>query len=217
MRLVALAVYAVLAAAPTAWAQSLELPRLFIGGGASLATNDSEHRMRLGDQTMPAVFAVEAAARIAPRIAIGAEFMQPADSEGVTQGQGFQSFGEQRERAIIGTLRARLAGSGPVALDAVGGAGVLFQHHELRLSPCFSGCEVLVVETMTNRAPAFLAGADVPVRLGGHFGIAATGRIYFLNRGEHVTVDPRTELIPWQFEWQSSQRFALGITARAVW
>ena len=215
MRLIA-CVCAVLAAAPTASAQSAELPRAFIGGGVSFATGDAEDRMGLFDETPPWVAVIEGGVRLAPRVGIGAEVVQPADLEAVTRGQSFQSWGEQRERAVIGTARVRLAGNDRIALDAAGGAGVLFQHHELQFFPCFTGCEAASTETMTSNAPAFLIGGDVPIQLARHFVVAATGRVYFFNRGNHVTEDPRDPL-PWQFEWRSSQRFALGVTARAVW
>jgi len=216
MRLIACVLYAVLAVAPTALAQPAELPRAFIGGGLSFATDDSEDRMRLFDETPPWVAVIEGGFRIAPRVGIGVEFVQPADLEVTTSGQSFQSSGEQEELALLGTVRVRLAGNHRIAFDAAGGAGVLFQHHEREFFPCFTGCEASVTETMTNQAPAFLIGGDVPIQLARHFAIAATGRVYFFNRGEHVTEDPR-DPVPFQFEWRSSQRFAVGVTARAIW
>lgn len=41
------------------------------------------------------------------------------------------------------------------------------------------------------------------------------GLLYLLHRGEHLTQLP--VLVPWQYEWESSTRVAIGVTGRLVW
>lgn len=172
--------------------------------------------MRLGGDARPWIYAGEVSARVAPRVAIGAEAIDLGTATGETSGITFHSTGEQRERALVGLLRVRLIGRARVALDLVGGGGVLFQRHLAETEPCFSRCPALHMTEVTNRAPAFLVGADVPIQVGRHFSIAAIGRYYSLKRGEHTATDPR-EPIPWQFEYESSSRIAVGASARVTW
>ena len=115
----------------------------------------------------------------------------------------------------MGLVRVRAFGFDRWSLDVVGGGGLLFQHHELRFAPCFSGCDDTTREALDRRAPALAFDADVPVRLGRHFGVSALARYYALRRGEHVTELP--VLIPWQYEWKSSTRLAIGISGRVGW
>jgi len=67
---------------------------------------------------------------------------------------------------------------------------------------------------LDRRAPALSLGADVPVRLGPHVGVSGLVRLYALRRGDQTTALPE---VPWQFEFKSSTRFAVGITGRARW
>lgn len=195
-----------------------EQPRIMIGGGISVATNDMAHRMQMpgsGDAG-PQIFTIEGSARIARRVAIGAEFMRPAPAEAVTQARNSNTLGQQHEQALFATLRFRPAGRERVAIDLVAGAGVLFQHHEVQFAPCFAGCAVVSTGTLTNRAPAQVIGADVPIRLEPHFVVAFTGRWHFLHRGDHSLLSqPRVS--QWPFEWRSSSRHGIGVSLRAVW
>lgn len=215
MRLSA-ALLAALALPSLASAQSADLPRVFAGGGIVLASTDGASRMRLYDEDPLGIWLVEGGVRVARRLGVGAELVRPGVARASTRGISFQSFGEQREFAVLGMVRGRLAGAGRLGLDLTGGAGVLFQRHESSFLPCAVGCTMSRDEVMTNRASAFAFGADVPFRLARHFEIAAVGRYYFLNRGDHLPSDPR-DLLPWQFEWRSSSRFGVGVTGRAAW
>lgn len=205
---------ALLSCATVAAAQD-EVPRGFIGGGVVRASRDASSRMRLFDADPFHVWLLEGGVRVASRVSLGAEFVQPGAARAVTRGITFQSFGEQHERAVLGMARVRLAANDVAALEAVIGAGIMFQRHELRNSSCVM-CDVTRTETMTNRARAYAVGADVPVRVTDHFSIGVLTRLYFLNRGDHTGSGPPDEP-PWQFTWRSSRRFGVGATARATW
>ena len=216
MRIFATIVLAVIASAPTAFAQSLALPRGLVGVSATFASTDASSRMRLGSDARPWIYSAEVSARIASRVAIGAEAIDFGIATGETRGISFRSTGEQRERAIVGLLRARAGGGSRVALDLVGGAGVLFQRHLAETAPCVGGCAAVLTTELTNRAPAFVVGAELPIQAGRNFPIAAIGRYYFLRRGDHTATSP-TDPVPWQFEYQSSNRLGVGVSARVTW
>ena len=191
------------------------LARVFVGAGIGPATDDNASRMRIADDGSSLLWFVEGGARLSSRLGVGAEFTQAAEVTGATSGRSFNSSGRQRERTIIGLLRARAAASETVAIDLVGGGGVLFQHHELRFAPCFSGCADSRRESIDRRAPAFVLGADVPFRLGRHIGLSAVTRFYWLRREQRIS--DTTTLVPWQYETTSSTRLAIGVSARATW
>jgi hypothetical protein len=171
--------------------------------------------MRLGQDTSPWVVAGEVSARIAPRVAIGAELTDLGTATGETRGITFDSKGEQRERAIAGLLRVRTAASDRVALDLIGGAGALFQRHTAIEASCL-GCPTALTAKDADRASVLVAGADVPVRLGDHFSMAGVARYYVMRRGDNTPEDPRTP-IRWQFEHESSGRLSVGGSARVTW
>jgi hypothetical protein len=191
------------------------LNRAFAGGGVGRGTDDHASRMRLANEGSSMLWFIEGGTRLTSRIGLGAEFTQTPVLTAATSGRSFNESGRQRERMAIGLLRARAAASERVAIDVVGGAGVLVQHHELRSAPCFSGCADARRESIDDRAPAFVLGADVPFRLGRHIGLSAITRYYALRRAERVS-DTAT-LIPWQYETKPSARLAIGVSARASW
>jgi hypothetical protein len=198
------------------YAQSIadaRLPRAFVGAGIGTATSDADSRMRLNDGSA-LVWLLEGGARVSSRFGIGVELFQPSLLTGSTSGISFTSAGRQIERALVGLVRARVGASDRLAVDLVGGGGVLFQHHELRNGPC-SGCAVTFQSDFDQRAPAFVVGVDVPVRAGRHFEVDPLVRYYALQRGDHTTELPT--LVPWQFEFKSSARLAFGINGRARW
>jgi len=216
MRILATVVLAVIASAPQAFAQSSELPRGLIGAFVMLSDGDPESRMRLGGEARPWVLAGELGVRLAPRFGIGAEAIDLGIATGETRGASFHSTGEQRERAVVGLMRVRVTGRERIAFDLVGGAGALFQRHTAETAPCFSGCAVSSPTAYSHRAPVLVAGADMPIRFGRRFSIAAIGRYYGLRRGDNTPDDPR-QPIPWQFEHHSSARFGVGGSARVTW
>jgi hypothetical protein len=174
--------------------------------------------MRLFEEGLAAVWLIEGGAAVSKRVAIGAEFSQPSAATAFTTvGVGrAQISGRQEERVLLATVRGRLAGTTRLALDAVGGAGILFQHHESgSCTPAQTRCEDTSGPSLDERAAAFAVGVDIPVKLARHFEIAADVRAYFLRRGEHTS---ETDInLSWQFEWQSSSRAAVAVTGRAVW
>ena len=191
------------------------LPRAFVGAGLGPATDDNASRMRLADAGSSMLWFVEGGAGLSSRLGLGAEFVQTRVLTGATAGRSSNESGRQRERMVMGLLRARAAARGEVAIDVVGGGGLLFQHHELRRAPCFSGCADSVRELIDLRAPAFVLGADVPCRLGRHIGLSVVTRYYGLRRAERVSRPAL--LVPWQYETKPSTRLALGVSGRAVW
>ncbi len=188
---------------------------MFFGGGVAPATDDAASRMRLFGDGSSLVWLIESGAAVSSRVGVGVEFTRPTTLDAETSGRSFWASGRQRERILVGLLRARVTGSDRVALDLVGGAGVLLQHHEQRQAPCFSGCADTIAEELDHQAPAFALGADVPLRVTPHVWLNAAIRWYALRRGDHVTGFPAE--IPWQFEWRSSNRFAMGVTGRVGW
>lgn len=216
MRILAALVLVLIGSRAPALAQTSELPRVLIGVNVTAAQSDASERMRLGSDARPWIFSGELSARVAPRVAIGAEAIDFGAATGETSGRTFHSTGEQRERALMGMMRVRAGGNDRVALDAVGGGGVLFQRHIAATEPCFDGCAAAFTTELSARSPAFVAGVDVPIRIASHFSIAALGRYYFLNRGDHTSTDPR-EPVTWQFEYVSSRKLAAGAAARVHW
>lgn len=194
---------------------AVPLPRAFVGAGLAPATSDAGARMRLFSEGSSLVWLIEGGVALSSRVGVGAELAQPTAVSATTSGRSFRASGRQEERVVIGLLRARALAFNRLALDFIGGVGLLFQHHERRFSPCFSGCGDTVRETLDRQAPTFAFGAEVPLRVGRHVWISGLARFYALRRGEHTTQVP--VLIPWQYEWKSSTRFAIGISGRAGW
>lgn len=206
------------AAAQTSGSGSMPLPRVFVGLGAGLSTNDAASRMRLHEDGLAAVWLVEAGAAVSERVGIGIEFSQPSAATAFTTiGAGrAQIAGSQEERVLLAMVRARVAGMNRWALDVVGGAGVLFQHHESGgCEPAQNRCEDTDDRSLDERAPAFAIGLDIPVRVARHLEIAGDVRAYFLRRGEHTSASDIN--LSWQNEWRSSTRAAAAIVGRVVW
>ena len=205
----------VAAALPSAVAAQSELPRFAIGGAVSVASSDADKRMRLFEVKRSPIIMIDANARIVPRVAVGIELTQFDVARAGTSGRSFRATGEQRERALLGVVRGR-AGGNRIAVDLIGGAGILSQHHEAAFTPCFTGCEVASTTELEHRAPVFAFGAEMPIRVAPHIVVAPFGRYYFLRRGNNLPSGP-TDLLPWQFEYRSSQRATVGGLARVVW
>jgi hypothetical protein len=198
---------------------TLPLARVFGGVGVGLISDDASSRMAerfnlRADEPFTRV--VDGGAALSRRFGVGVEYSRVSRVAADTRGSSFESRGEQHERTVIALARFRVASSRPLALDAVGGAGVLVQQHERVEISCFLGCAPRLTETLTRRVPAVMVGADVPVQLAPHFAIATTVRVHLLRRGEAVA-DPGTRPIPWQYELSSSSRVAAGGSARLTW
>ena len=116
------------------------------------------------------------------------------------------------ERLLIGLGRVRVAGSSRWGVDVIGGAGALFQHHESLEAFCGT-CTDFRRAIVDHVAPAFVVGADVPVRVAGPLWLGAVVRYHVLARGSHQTQVP-VLFVPWQDEWKSSRRLAVGLDFR---
>ena len=187
-------------------------PGVFAGAALALTSTDLDARMRLAADTTPGSWFVEAGFPLIGRFGVGLEFGGPSDATGETRGHGFDSRGRQRERFLIGLGRFRVAGSSRWGVDVIGGAGALFQHHESMETVCGSTCTDLT-RVIVHHAPAFVVGADVPVRVAGPVWLGAVVRYQVLARGSHQTQVP-VLLVPWQEEWKSSRRLAVGVDFR---
>ena len=198
-------------------AQSREVPRIFIGAGLYRGTDDLSDRMSRVDFEVRelSVTNFEGGVRIGRRASLGLDFFRPRELTTVMFFRSGQIRGTQREHVWLATARARLAEVHGIAVDAVGGGGAIVQHHEQRVFLCAEIC-VTSTSSMTNRAPAVMAGFDLPVRLAPFLAVAPTFRTYFLDRGEHNRADDGQRL-SWPFQWRSSTRLVAGISGRVFW
>lgn len=206
------------AAAQSGTRESVPLPRVFVGAGAGPLTNDAASRMRLYEDGLARVWLVEAGAAVTRRLGVGVEYSQPSAATAFTTvGLGrAQIAGRQEERVLLATVRARAIGVNRWALDIMGGAGMLFQHHVSGgCVPAQTRCENTDGLSLDERAPAFAAGLEAPVRVSSHFEVVTSVRMFALRRGEHTSA---TDInLTWQYEWTSSTRAALVVGGRAVW
>jgi hypothetical protein len=187
-------------------------PALFAGAGLTINSRDLDSRMRLASDASRRGWVVEAGFPVKARVGIGVEFGGPSDATGETRGMSFDSRGRQRERLLMGVVRVRAAGTARWNVDVIGGAGALFQHHEASDASCPT-CDEFK-QTMNHVAPAFVAGGDAFVRVRGPVWAGVLVRYHVLTRGSHQSQVP--VLVPWQFEWKSSNRFSVGIAVRLV-
>jgi len=206
------------AAAQSTTPRTVPLPKIFVGIGVGPSTNDAAARMRLYEEGVATMWLVEAGVGATPRIGAGLEYSQPSAATAFTTvGLGRAQFsGRQEERVLLGTLRARVFGVDRWAIDIVGAAGVLFHHHASgSCIPAQIRCEDTDGPSVDERASAFAAGLEFPVRVASHFHIATSARVYALRRGEHSSQSDIN--LTWQNEWRSSTRVALLVVARAAW
>src|SRR5438552_13526197 len=97
-------------------------PGFFAGAALTLTSTDLDARMRLAGDTSHRGWFVEAGFPIRWRLGAGIEFGGPSDAVGGTRGISFQSKGRQRERLLMGVVKARVAGTDRWGLDVIGGA-----------------------------------------------------------------------------------------------
>ncbi len=199
-------------------AASLPLARVFVGAEGGLLSNDAADRIAERLDPRPGSsfgWAFEAGVALSHRFGVGIEFAGVPSLALETAGTSFRSRGEQDERTLIPLARARVASSRTVALDFVGGVGLLIQQLKRIEYACFRGCAPYQEETLTRRVPAVMLGVDVPVQVARHLAVAGVLRAHLLRRGEPTPL--ATGRIPWQHEWASSSRVAVGGTARVTW
>ena len=208
----------VLAEAQTPARDDARLPAGFVGIGAGPSTNDASSRMRLFEDGLAYVWFVEGGAAVSRRFGVGLEYSRPNPATAfTTAGAGRSQFsGRQSEWNLLALARVRVAGTSRIAADVVGGAGMMFQHHQMGVcDPAVPRCENTDGPALDHWAPAFAAGLDVPVSVAPHFTIGAAARVYFLRRSTHVTGDGL--FLPWQHEWRPSVRTAIVLDARLTW
>jgi hypothetical protein len=172
--------------------------------------------MRLYEEGVATLWLVDVSFGLSERISVGAEYSQPSAATASTLTRHAILAGRQEERVLVGLLRARLAGVHRWAVDAVGGGGVLFQNHQSgSCVPSLVRCDDTSGSSVSQRAPVWAVGLDVPIRVAAHVEIVPNVRGYFLRRGEQSSaLDPN---VGWQFEWRSSTRVAAVVTGRVVW
>lgn len=176
------------AAQPTA-AVGAPMPRVFVGAGLGVTTNDAASRMRIHEDQRASMWLVEAGAAVAKRVSLAVEYSQPsAATAATTVGHGTtQHSGRQTERLLLAMIRARAAGSSHVSLDIVGGGGLLFQRHQA--GSCIFAeprCDDTSGESREKRTRAHTVGVDVPVRVARHFDIVSSRtRLFPATWGKH--------------------------------
>ena len=143
---------------------------------------------------------------VTPRVAIGAELFRPPEiTAGVSR--SVQILDEtERETALLATLRVRTFGGRIVAVDALGGGGLLITSRQLSgrlfLPPqneSFSFSESATTST-------FVGGVDITLHAARHWDFAPLVRLYRFNR------DVTGSMID-----HSSNHFIFGFITRATW
>ena len=194
-RVEALAVLACLLLATPVDAQE----RGFLGLTTAVARDDGRQQ---GPTRSPYAWSIEGAFFISDRIALGAELLKPGDLQSLSSLRSRTTETEQRERAVLATVRARIKREEPVAFDAVAGIGGVRQETTFRSTSSFFGAPPSVT-TGTDTASwlALLAGIEVRIRVVEYLHVTPTARAYYFNR-------PDT---------RSSLRPTAGVALRASW
>jgi hypothetical protein len=198
----------------TAGEAQTTLPRGFAGVGLAFGSSDASARMRLFEPSHR-ITTAEIGVALTPRVGLGFEMMRAATMTATTRGRSFEATGRQQETAFLGLVRFRADGRRRVAVDVVGGAGLLRQHHEWDQSSCFSGCAFTRRGEEDTNAVATVAGVDIPVRLGPHVSIGPQLRLYGLHRAHRVSEVP--DLVAFPFETEPSIRSAVSAAGRVTW
>jgi hypothetical protein len=195
------------------------LPRVY--GGASFGlwlSNDTQSRGKPFSEPDGDTWVVEAGGAPLRRIGVAVERDRTRTVAGRTDTITFRTSGTQTERMALGLVRGRVAWSKDVAVDAIGGAGILYQRYEARETVCLVGfrpCVDTRNETLNRRSPAFMIGGETPFRVAPHVFVVPHVRVYFLRRGEHHS--SAIERVPWQLEWSSSTRGMIGLSGQVGW
>jgi hypothetical protein len=193
-------------------ASSLPLPRIFVGGGVGVATVDVTPRTGYltavgGDEAR--FFRGEIGVAPWRRIGFGVELgTAPTLATGTTHPSAAEAYTES-EWTLIPVARGRIASSARVAIDVVGGLGLLFEHHEQTFtSYCPTACTFVTHGEFDRRAPAWTVGIDMPVEATRFLWVSGFVRTTALER------DPSTARYP---PTQPSTQLAAGVTARVGW
>jgi hypothetical protein len=183
--------------------------RGFIGAGLLGGASDATNRIRFPDESRERVWLVEFGIPVSKWGSLGVEVTSLGIVTGGTSGHSFELAEKQRETSLQGVVRVRPVTRGRVALDLIGGAGVVFQKRDTTFQSCYFGqaCSVTRADE-DRRSPAFVAGIDVPLALAAHFGVSGIFRALSLRRGELETPNASR---------RSSTRILAGVTARVGW
>jgi hypothetical protein len=189
-----------------------EAERGFVGGGIGAARGDFVNRDRFGSRVLTPhpslVWFVETDVGRVGRIAFGAEFVNLGEVRGRFDAACCIERNSQKEAALLGVLRVRSGGIGPLAVDVIGGLGMLLQK-----SVSTGGLRFPPTETTTTekaRSSAFGIGVDLPVQINTRIAVVPLMRLYFLQR-ERI-IDPSDAVAQ-----RPSRRPAVGVTGRVTW
>jgi hypothetical protein len=185
----------------------------FVGAGLGVTSSGAEGRVqRFAGTSERQVVAprVEAGLALGPRVGIGAAWVSFAEINGDHNISRLAVTDRQREQAWVAELRLRLPAPPLAAFDVVVGGGILRQQREgsysVAAAPCSPPCTVTTVTAEPSRtSPVVTAGFDLPARLAPHVSVAASGRIYWMRRGE-------LDVLTWPRD--NSVEFAAFLTLR---
>jgi hypothetical protein len=163
----------------------------FVGAGLGVTSSGAAGRVEVTAFPERSLVAprVEAGLAVGPRVGIGASWVGFAEINGDHNIARLPVEDRQREQAWVAELRWRALLAPYAAFDVVAGGGILRQQREgsytVAAAPCTPACPVTTVTAEPSRAsPVFTAGFDLPARLAPHVSVAASGRIYWMRRGE---------------------------------
>ena len=184
----------------------------FVGAGLGVTSSGAEGRVEVTAFPERRVVAprLEAGLALGPRVGIGAAWVGFAEINGDHNVSRLAVTDRQREQAWVAELRLRLAAPPFAAFDVVAGGGILRQQREgsysVAATPCTPACAVTAVTAEPSRTSAVItAGFDLPARLAPHVSVAASGRIYWMRRGE-------LDVLTWPRD--NSVEFAAFLTLR---
>ena len=156
----------------------------FIGGGVGVTSSDAEGRVRVTAFPERSLVAprLEAGLALGRRVGLGLAFVPFTEIDGSHNIARLAVSDRQREQAWVAELRMRAGATPRLALDVVGGAGLLRQQREGAFISCFT-CTAANIAEPRHTSPVFSAGLDVPLRFAPHVSLAAVARLFWMRRG----------------------------------
>ncbi len=184
----------------------------FVGAGLGVTSSGAEGRVTVTAFPERSLLSprVEAGLAIGPHIGLGVSWVGFGEMNGDHNIARLPVTDRQRERAWVAELRLRALSAPHAAFDVVAGGGILRQQREgsysVAATPCTPACAVTAVTAEPSRTSAVItAGFDLPARLAPHVSVAASGRIYWMRRGE-------LDVLTWPRD--NSVEFAAFLTLR---
>jgi hypothetical protein len=203
------AAVALVACAPAA-AMAQPTDRFFAGAGLAIGVNDLVER---ASQNFPGIantlshaWIVDGGGWLTPRIAISGELFKPPEiTAGVSR--AVQTIEEtEQETALTATVRLRAFARQLLAIDLLGGGGVLVLNRQLVGEVTFPQQHQAFNTSERRTSTAFVGGVDMTLHAVGRLDVAPILRVYRFNRD-----------VPGSLVDHSSNRFLVGIVARAAW